>query len=55
LSLNDWINEFYLDLLENEWKMNDIDDMDIYYYLNLLLYKTNKEHKKDVESILAIL
>ena len=35
--------------------MNDIDEMDIYYYIDLLLYKANKEYIQNVENILSIL
>lgn len=35
--------------------MNDIDDMDIYYYLDLLLYRAKKEYNLHVEEVLNIL
>ena len=35
--------------------MNDIDNMDLYYYLDVLCYKANKDHVKNVENILNIL
>lgn len=49
------MKETYLGLLSNEWRMNDIDEMDIYYYLELLSYEANKEYKNNVENILSIL
>lgn len=36
----------YLGLLHKGWTLNDIDDMDIYYYLDLLSYEANKEVRK---------
>ena len=49
------MKETYLGLLNNEWRMNDIDEMDIYYYLELLSYEENKKYKQNVENILSIL
>lgn len=55
VSLGEWIKELYLDLLESDWKFNDIDEMDIYYYLELLSFKENKESRKNIENALSIL
>lgn len=49
------MKEFYIELLENDWKLNEIDDMDINYYLDLLLYKAKKEYNQNVEEVLNIL
>lgn len=49
------MKEFYIELLENNWKLNDIDDMDIYFYLDLLLYRAQKEYNQNVEAVLNIL
>ena len=35
----------YLGLMEDGWTLNDIDEMDIYYYLDLLSYEANKAAK----------
>ena len=35
----------YLGLLDKGWTLNDIDEMDLLYYLDLLSYKANKEVK----------
>ncbi|MCB2300657.1 hypothetical protein LGL55_10630 [Clostridium tagluense] len=35
----------YLNLHENGTSINDIDEMDLYYYIDLLSYKANKELK----------
>lgn len=55
LTLDEWIKEFYIELLENDWKLNNIDDMDIYFYLDLLLYRAQKEYNQNVEAVLNIL
>ncbi|WP_169737900.1 hypothetical protein [Alkalihalobacterium bogoriense] len=40
----DFIDEIYLALLEQGWSLNDIDTMDILYYLRLLKRKmTSKQ------------
>jgi hypothetical protein len=49
------MKETYWNLLDKDWTLSDIDEMDIYYYIDLLLYKANKEYKSNVEAILAIL
>ena len=41
----------YLGLLEKGWTLNDIDEMDICYYLELLSYKANKEVKKQSNAL----
>ena len=35
----------YLGLLDKGWTLNDIDEMDLYYYLDLLSYEVNKSVK----------
>jgi hypothetical protein len=39
----DWIDELYLGLLKQGWTLNDIDTMDIGYYLHLVKKAQNKE------------
>ena len=41
----------YIKLMENGWTMNDIDTMDIIYYLRLLSKKAEKE-KKYIDDVL---
>lgn len=36
------MKETYLSLLDKGWTLNDIDEMDLYYYLDLLSYEANK-------------
>lgn len=53
--MQEFINEFYISLLENSWKLNEIDEMDIWYYLDLLNYKQEKEYWEGVDEALAIM
>jgi hypothetical protein len=46
LSPTDFIKEVYLSLMEDGWTLFDIDEMDFFYYLDLLVYKANKGQKK---------
>ena len=36
------MKETYLGLLGDGWTLDAIDDMDIYYYLDLLSYEANR-------------
>ncbi|ERM91910.1 hypothetical protein O163_08115 [Caldanaerobacter subterraneus subsp. yonseiensis KB-1] len=47
----DFIKEFYLSLLEQGWTMNDIDEMDFFWYLDLLIYKASQKEKKKYTTI----
>ena len=47
----DFIDRLYLALLEQGWTMNEIDTMDIVYYLKLLKRKRGTE-KVYIDSIL---
>ncbi len=49
LTTEDFMLDIYSNLLKQEkWTMNDIDDMDIFYYIDVLAYtsKNNKEEKE---------
>ena len=41
----------YLGLLKDGWTMNDVETMDLYYYLDLLSYKANKEVRQESNSL----
>lgn len=41
------MKKIYLDLFKEGWTLTNIDEMDFFYYLDLLIYKANKEEKKD--------
>jgi hypothetical protein len=47
----DFINHLYLALLEQGWTMNEIDTMDVIYYLQLLNKKLGTE-KMYIDEIL---
>jgi hypothetical protein len=47
----EFIDQLYLALLEQGWTMNDIDTMDIIYYLKLLNRRRRNE-KVYIDSIL---
>ncbi|WP_213950375.1 hypothetical protein [Tepidanaerobacter syntrophicus] len=47
----DFIDQFYLALLDKGWTLNDIDSMDIIYYLKLLSKKLGNE-KVYIDSVL---
>lgn len=47
----EFIDKIYLALLEQGWTLNDIDTMDIIYYLKLLNRKRGNE-KVYIDSIL---
>jgi hypothetical protein len=40
-----------LGLLDAGWALNDIDEMDIMYYIDLLIYKAKKEYKKQAVAL----
>jgi hypothetical protein len=43
-----------MNLLENQWTMNDIDDMDIFAYWRVMAYKSNKEYQEQFVPIDAL-
>ena len=47
----DFIDNLYLSLLDNNWTMNEIDSMDVIYYLKLLGQKA-ENNKKYIDDIL---
>jgi len=40
------MKEVYLQLFEQNWTLTDIDEMDFFYWLDLSIYKTTKESKR---------
>lgn len=48
LSWTDWIKSFYLSLMKQGYKLNEIDEMDIYYYWQLL---NHKDKQRQVEQM----
>lgn len=52
MPLNEWIDDLYWQLLNDplgRWTLNDIDSMDIFYYIKLLT--SSKERNKKMEQI----
>jgi len=47
----EFIDRLYLALLEQGWTLNDIDTMDIIYYLKLL-NRRQKQEKVYIDSVL---
>jgi len=55
MTLREFIDEFYLSLLKNDWKLNEIDQMDIIYYLQLMklqISKSASDEKMYIDEIL---
>lgn len=48
MSLGEFIKEIYLKLLEQNWTLNDIDEMDFFYYMDLLIYKENRKETEEM-------
>ena len=51
LSLHDWIKEFYINLLEDKWKLEEIEEIDIIWYFDLINYTEDKEYRKQVAAM----
>jgi hypothetical protein len=49
------MKEIYSQLLEQGWTLTDIDEMDIFYYFDILIYRANKEYKQNLNAVLNIL
>jgi hypothetical protein len=41
------VKEVYLGLLEGGWTLNDCDEMDFLYYLDLMLYRIEKAEEPE--------
>jgi len=41
----------YIQLIDNGWSLNDVDESDFFYYMDLLIYKANKKDKESVAYI----
>lgn len=46
MTLSDFIYGIYSDLMENGWKMAEIDEMDMPGFLKIRAYQAKKEEKK---------
>lgn len=54
MSPTDFIKEVWLWLISTGLKLQDIDEMDLFYYLDLMAYKAKKEPKPEDEPVLFI-
>ncbi|GAB6170941.1 hypothetical protein JCM15765_04190 [Paradesulfitobacterium aromaticivorans] len=46
MSPSDFIKEIYLQLIDQGWTLESIDEMDFFYYLDLMVYRANKKEPK---------
>ena len=52
MSLEEFVKEFYMNLIESDWKMNEIEEMDIMFYFEILAYRSNKQESVGIEAVL---
>jgi hypothetical protein len=45
------MKEIYLSLFKEGWTLQSIDEMDFFYYLDLLVYNANKKEKQSRTTI----
>jgi hypothetical protein len=43
MTLREFVDQLYITLLDNGYHLNEIDDMDIIYYLDLMKKRVQKE------------
>lgn len=53
MSLVDFVDELYLSLMKQEYKLPQIDEMDLWYYLRLARKHTEIEERKEREATMA--
>jgi hypothetical protein len=46
LPLAVWVKEFYLDLMKEGWKLEEIEEMEMCWYSELANYHREKEEKQ---------
>jgi len=46
MTLAGFMKETYLQLIDQGWALDDIDEMDFFYYMDLLIFKSNKKEPK---------
>lgn len=51
LPLNEWIKQFYLDHIQEGWKMEDIENIDMGWYTDLMSYQEELELRKEAEAL----
>ncbi len=55
ITLFEWIKLFYAARMDEGYTINEIDEMDVFRYLDVIAYKQEKEYWKNVEEALAFL
>lgn len=53
MTLEEFIDNLYLSLLKNDYKLHEIDEMDLWYYLKLIRKNTEIEERKEAEKTIA--
>jgi len=46
MTLAGFMKETYLQLIDQGWALDDIDEMDFFYYMDLLIFKANQKGTK---------
>lgn len=49
MSWSDWVKSFYLSLMKQGYKLNEIDEMDIYYYWQLLNHENEQREMENTK------
>lgn len=47
-SLLDFINDFYINRLEEGWTLTQIDETDFLHWCDLMVYKKNRDYTKQL-------
>lgn len=53
MTFEDFIDELYLSLMKQDYKLSQIDEMDLWYYLKLVRKHAEKEERKEAEATIA--
>lgn len=53
MTLEEFIDELYLSLMKQNYKLPQIDEMDLWYYLKLASIHAEKEERKQAEATIA--
>lgn len=55
ITLLEWVKLFYVNHLEQGYKMHEIDQIDVLMYLDLVNYKAEKEYWENQRKVIAML
>jgi hypothetical protein len=53
MTLEEFIDELYLSLMKQNYKLNQIDEMDLWHYLKLVRKHAEIEERKQAEATIA--